>query len=55
MPVVSSALPVDRVQASEKGRRCDINMFRPCLVNAKNQKVFKISCHIESCSTCMKY
>jgi len=27
----------------------------PCLVHPKNQKVFKILCHIESCGTCMKH
>jgi hypothetical protein len=25
------------------------------LVNPKNQKLFKILCHIESCGICMKY
>ena len=28
---------------------------RPCLVHPENQKVFKISRHIESCNTCMKH
>ena len=28
---------------------------RPCLVHPENQKVFKISRHIESCGTCMKH
>ena len=27
----------------------------PCLVHPENQKVFKISRHIESCGTCMKH
>jgi len=29
--------------------------LRPCLVHSENQKVFKISRHIESCGTCMKH
>jgi len=29
--------------------------LRPCLVHTKNQKLFKISRHIESCGTCMKH
>ena len=28
--------------------------YRPCLVHPKNQKLFKISRHIESFGTCMK-
>ena len=31
------------------------NFYRNCLVHLKNQKVFKISHHIESYSTCMKH
>jgi hypothetical protein len=28
---------------------------RPGLVHPKNQKLFKISCHIESCGTCIEH
>ena len=32
-----------------------LSSFGPCLVHPENQKVFKISRHIESCGTCMEH
>jgi len=29
--------------------------IRPCLDTPKNLKLYKISCHNESCGTCMKH
>jgi len=48
-------------KASKKFSRYEVRWDKmalglgPCLVHPENQKVFKISYHIESFDTCMKY
>jgi len=43
-----------RLALPEKKQLLHRSTLRPCLVHPKNQKVYKISRHIESCGICMK-
>jgi hypothetical protein len=47
--------PLSFELATSQQRHLEPNIHRPCLIHPKNQKVFKILCHIESFNICMKH